>query len=165
MINRLIALVSAFVLTACGFTPLHAPAGLASGSSFKNVTVETIETGNPQNKEAAFHIKQRLRDRIGTGGTDYILRLRPTSRERRLGVSDQDVATRFDLSVSSRYEILDARTGDSLDTGSVRVVTTYGAPLDPYGREAAQSAAIRNVSAEAADRLMVKLAGFFANQK
>ena len=57
---------------------------------------------------------------------------------------------------------MDANSGKILDTGSVKGTTTFGAPIDPYGIVAADNNAKQQIAKEVADRVLVKLAGFYA---
>jgi len=47
--------------------------------------------------------------------------------------------------------------------GDVRAISTFGAPSDPYGTVAAQNNAEEQVAAEAADRIIARLAGYQAS--
>jgi len=163
MIKRtFLALGSATLLSACGFTPVHAPALGTNSSAFKSIAVETIVKGDEIDKEAAYYLGQRLRDRLGGEGSRHVLKVTPTLRRARLGISGDDIATRYDVSISSRYVLEDITTGDVLDSGSVSAVSSFGAPRDAYGRIAAEKNATQTVAAESADRILLRLASYYA---
>ena len=163
-----ILLSSALSLSACGFTPVHAP-GLGSslnggpsiGLSDFHITIPP--RGEIRDEQAAFYVLQNLRDRMGVDGSRFELSIDPEIRRLGIGVRSDDVETRFDMRIRLNYRISDPENGDILDRGDVTAVASFGASLDPYGRTAAEESAVRQVSSEAADRLIVRVAGFLAN--
>ena len=151
-------------LTACGFTPLHSQAAAAP------LPVVNLDFTNTQAKGATgdkveFLLRQSLKDRMakaGKSGTSpYTLSLNSKLTRRSLGIRVDDVASRFDLTLSVDYALIEAKSGDVLDRGTVRAVSTFGAPTDPYGRTTAQFDAEERVSTEASDLLILKLARYF----
>ena len=105
---------------------------------------------------------QRLRDRIGENSGKHILDLTPRLSRQRLGLSADDVASRYDADLEISYKLLDANSGKILDRGTVKGTTTFGAPIDPYGLVSAENNARQQISKEVADRLLVKLAGYYS---
>ena len=153
------------MLSACGFTPMHAPAGL-SDTAFTQVRTELAAGIEVQDKEAAFWVQQALKTRLGTGETaNHILRIKPAASRAGIGISGTDVATRYDLGLSIGYELIDIKTGALLDRGTVRAISTIAASTDPYALTSAEKATLRNLAANGADRLLVKMAGYYAKSK
>jgi len=155
----------AAALTACGFTPANAPRAADGSLAFKNIRVDIPKTGALIDDEAGFYLAQRLRERLGTNGTQHVMKVKTRIRRSGLGVSGDDVATRYDLTMTTNYVLSDAKTDEVLDQGTVKSVSTFGAPRDPFGRDAAENNAIRQTAAETADRLLYKLAGYYAKPK
>jgi len=161
-------LISAFcltALTACGFTPLHAPATTSSGINFEDVSIKITDGADQGDKEAGFFVMQRLRDRIGENTGKHILTLNPRLNRSGFGVSSIDVASRYDSTVTVKYSLADAKSGKILTSGSVSAVSTFGAPTDPYGLIAADKNALQQITKEAADRLLIRLASYYNNPK
>jgi len=164
MMKRLIiSLIALPLLSACGFTPLHTPAAGFNGASFGDVSIEVTDGRDAGDKEVGFYVMQRLRDRIGENTGKHILRLEPSLSRGRIGLSADDVASRYDSRLNIKYSLVDAKNGGLLTSGSVLSVSTFGAPLDPYGLVAADKNAVQQVAKETADRLLVKLAGYYAD--
>lgn len=151
------------LLTACGFTPMHAPSTGANGISFEDVSIKITDGADQGDKEAGFYVMQRLRDRIGENTGRHVLTLNPTLRRAGFGVNSRDVASRYDSTVTVKYTLNEAKSGKVLTTGSVTAVSTFGASRDPYGLIAADKSALQQTTKEAADRLLVKLASYYAN--
>ncbi len=144
-----------FALSACGFKPVHAPSAFGgNGLVFSDIAIET-----PGNEKIDFLLKQALRDRFGDNKTaPLILHVTPKTRRINLGIGADDVASRYDLVMDAGFILIDAKTGDEVYKDKVRVVSTFGAPRDPYGTATAQSNAEGQVANETADRIIAKLA-------
>jgi len=123
-------------LSGCGFTPMHAPSGFAGAQSanLSQVRIEVSDGKDENDKEAG----------------------------RRLGISADDVASRYDGSVRADYKLIEAKTGNVLDRGRISATSTFGASRDAYGVIASNDAAMRNTAEEAADRLIIQLATYFS---
>ena len=166
MIKTLLSAISLLLLTGCaGFTPLHAATSGANSAAFKNISVKVADGADQGDQEAGFFVMQRLRDRIGENNGGHVLTLNPTLRRSGFGINSIDVASRYDSTVAVRYTLTDGKSGKVLTSGSVTAVSTFGAPLDPYGLIAADKNATQQTTKEAADRILVKLASYYANPK
>ena len=158
----IIAAFAVPLLTACGFTPMHGTSLGANAAKFEDVSIQINDGRDAGDKEAGFLVMQRLRDRIGENTGKHILELTPKLRRQRLGISADDVASRYDSILEINYKLLDTKSGKILDRGTVKGTSTFGAPTDPYGIVAADSNAKQQTAKEVADRLLVKLAGYYA---
>lgn len=161
LIASVAILFSAF-LSACGFTPMHAPNSFGNmGVDYNELSIVTVN-----NEKIDFLLKQALRDRVGEHTkTRYRLTVEPRLSQSGLGRGTDDVASRYDLTMTTKIELLDTQSGQTVYTDTVSTVTTYGAPLDPYGEIAAQSNATEQIAVEATDRILVRLARYKAVQK
>ncbi|WP_084169055.1 LPS assembly lipoprotein LptE [Hellea balneolensis] len=161
----IIAALALPLLTACGFTPMHGSSLGANAAKFEDISIQINDGRDAGDKEAGFLVMQRLRDRIGENTGKHILELTPKLRRQRLGISADDVASRYDSILEVNYKLMDAKTGRILNKGKVKGTSTFGAPVDPYGIVAADNNAKQQTAKEVADRLLVKLAGYYADQK
>lgn len=162
MMKKILILSAALTLSACGFTPMHAPQLGTDGAAFKNIQIDVVEAADIANQEGTFWIQQALRDRLGDNGEKHVLEVKPKFSRRGLGISSQDVATRYDMIVTINYKLMDSATGDVLDKGKLSATSSFGAPRDPYGRSVSEQTAMQNVSKDAVDRLVVRLAAYYA---
>lgn len=161
----IIAVLAVPLLTACGFTPMHGGGLGSNAAKFEDISIQINDGRDAGDKEAGFLVMQRLRDRIGENTGKHILELTPRLRRQRLGISADDVASRYDSILEVNYKLLDAKTGRILNKGKVKGTSTFGAPVDPYGIVAADNNAKQQTAKEVADRLLVKLAGYYADKK
>ncbi len=146
-------------LGACGFRPVHAP--LTASSQAVALTNIAVEMG--ENEKINFLLTQALRDRMGQNAdAAYILKTKPDVQRMSLGISAQDVASRYDLKMNTKFELVERQSGKTVYAGEVQTVSTFGAPTDPYGTVTAQNNAEAQLAHEAADRIILRLAGFNA---
>ncbi len=160
-VKTLIIITAIFAINACGFRPMHAPNAFGSGMNLQNISVKMTA-----NEKIDFLLAQSLRDRMGDNeDSAYILSVEPKLKRSGLGVSGQDVASRFDLTMNVKFSLMDKNTGKIIFSDTARAVSTYGAPLDPYGSHTANENAKRQLAREAADRIITKIASYQAKQE
>lgn len=158
------ALFAAPLLAACGFTPLHSTSASAPLPALTLDFQETQASGATGDK-IEFLLRQSLKDRMSpSAASPYTLTLDSRLTRRSLGIRVDDVASRFDLILVVNYKLIKKSDGELMDRGSVRAISTFGAPTDPYGRTTAQFDAEERVTTEASDRLILNLARYFKTQ-
>lgn len=158
--------LSAFLTACAGFQPLHRAAG--DGGSLAPLSQVSVAVGYPDDaddKRAAYLIRQALESRIGEddAASRYLLRLTPRVRRSGLAVGRDDVASRFDYTIATRYQLVERATGATVSGGTLYNTASFGAPRDPYGRISAELNAAEQASGAAADALVTELALHFAD--
>ena len=153
------------IIQGCGFSPVHKTGSGLTGQAYSDVKIVSLNGENPDDKEAGFHIKQNMIDRIGQGDGTHILEITPQLRQRRLGITGDDIASRFEVSLRAKYRLIDDKTGDVLDKGSLTSISSFGSPLDPFGRISAEENAAERLAADIADDLVLKLSKFYADHE
>jgi len=156
---------AALFLTACGFTPLHGVAG-GSDAPLANVDVQLLDGNTVVDNQAGFFVTQRLNDRIGTQAETalFALEITPAYRRRRFGLTDADIASRYDVSVAARWKLINQKTGRVMRRGNTTTTTTFGAPDGPYGVITADNVGVEQAAGETADKLILELAKYFAER-
>lgn len=164
-IAALVMSAAALGLSGCGFTPVHAPANLSvsEAAPLQNMALIMEDGRDANDKEVGFHIQQRLKDRLASNSAQYTLTITPRWTRGRLGISADDVASRYDGNARAEYVLTDTKTGTILDKGRVTATSTFAASDDPYGVITANDNAVQNTAREAADRIIFKLAAHFAD--
>lgn len=164
MMRIFILSIFALTLTACGFTPLHATS--ESGINLSDLSVVIAPTQDVQDREAGYYMQQRLLDRTGNpDSAQHIVTITPKVSRRRLGVTNNDVASRYDINLAASYTLTDRKSGKILDTGIVNAVSTFGAPNDAFGLIAADTNGTKQGAKELADRLLLQLATYYSQVK
>ncbi|GLQ20564.1 hypothetical protein ACFFUB_00760 [Algimonas porphyrae] len=161
-ILTLLAMTAALLLSGCGFKPVHATS--AGQTSFNDIRLVVEEGDDEIDRQAGFQIRQRLRDRVGTSTqASYILTVRPSSTRIPLGLTGLDRASRFDSNLYAYWKLTEADKTEILASGTVNSATTFAADDDPYRLNATDNAARERVARDVADKLLVDLALYFAD--
>ncbi len=80
------------------------------------------------------------------------------------GLSEENVATWYELSLRVSYSLVDVESGQTLTAGVMPVNVSYNAAADPYAGIVAQQDGQRRAAAEAAQRIRIELASYFAGR-
>ena len=164
MIRTLILSSAALMLSACGFKPLHATSH--TGVNLSDVEVVLANVQDVQDREAGYYMQQRLLDRVSNqDSAKHIVTITPEVRRRRLGVTANDVASRYDITLRAKYELTERQSGKVLDKGTVSAISTFGAPDDSFGLIAADTNGTQQGAKELADRLLLKLSTYDSQEK
>jgi len=146
-------------LGGCGFTPLYADPGVTGGLS-------AIEINVPHGR-TAFLLGQDLEDSLARDRSSpaaYRLDLRVLEHRYPRGLQVNGVATRYETHVTITYRLVELASGAVIKTGVEPVEVSYAETDQPYAGIAAEQDAQARAASEAADRLRVSLAVFFANR-
>jgi len=161
--KRLCALFAVFLgivpLAACGFTPLYAEPGVSPGLS-------AIEVRVPHGR-TAFLLGEALDDAFARDRGQpprYRLELVMTERDYSRGLNLANTAKFFEDEFTVRYKLVEIGGGRVLKEGVQSVEVTYSAADQPYAGVAAQEDAQKRAADQAAERIRIDLASYFARK-
>jgi LPS-assembly lipoprotein len=146
-------------LSGCGFTPLYATPGVASGLSSVEVVAPDGRTGYLIRE----HLDDALvknRDRAPT----YRMSLQLGEQRYPRGLRVDNVATRYEYVLVATYSLVEIATGAEAKRGRVRVQLTYDSADQPYASIAAQQDVADRAAEEAARRIQLELAAWLATK-
>jgi|GEM_PF-197225 LPS-assembly lipoprotein len=149
----------ALPLAGCGFTPLYATPGVSPALS-------SVEVVTPDGRLGHL-LGEDLRDNLAidrSAPPRYRLALAVDEQRYARGFSTEEVATWYELSVRVSYSLIDAGTGQTLTAGVTPVHVSYNAVNDPYAGIVAQQDGQKRAAAEAAQRIRIELASWFAGR-
>ena len=151
------AAVSAVGLTGCGFTPMYAQSS-ASGS------LEDISVQLSEHSRGGFLLQQRLNDARGRHDdhASWKLMLDTSSRRTPRGLRVNNVASRYEITMTVKFELRDAATGKVALKDQIEAMATYDSADQPYAGLAAEQDGEARVAAQAADLLRLRLLRYFA---
>jgi LPS-assembly lipoprotein len=113
-------------------------------------------------------VRTSLLDQLNPAGADvpnrYILQVHLQRSAQSLGIQLNDEITRFNLVLTARFELLDAKGGRVLYEDQVRRIASYNVAEQPYATLAAEVDAERRVANEVGNNIRTVLAVYFANQ-
>jgi LPS-assembly lipoprotein len=149
----------ALPLAGCGFTPLYATPGVSPALAHVEVVTPDGRLGHLLGED--------LRDDLAVDrGSEPRYRLALAVDEQRYarGLSTEEVATWYELSVRVSYSLIDLGSGRTLTAGVTPVHVSYNAVNDPYAGIVAQQDGQKRAAAEAAQRIRIELAAWFAQR-
>ena len=153
------SLAVALPLGACGFTPLYAQPGVAS-------SLPAIEVIAPQGRVGEL-MRAELNDALGRDlATDAAYRLDLWYRADRVGrgLRIDNVVSRYELVLQVEYRLYDRATNRELRRRRVTSEVTYNNVDEPYAAIAGQQDAEARAAADAARRIHLDLASWFATR-
>jgi LPS-assembly lipoprotein len=147
------------LLGGCGFTPLYATPGVSSGLSNIEVVTPEGRTGHLLSEDLQDNLAVRRGEPVA-----YQLALHLDEERYARGLSNENVATWYELSLRVSYSLIEKASGKTMTAGVMPISVSYNAVNDPYAGIVAQQDGQKRAAAEAAQRIRVELATFFAQQ-
>ncbi len=147
------------LLCGCGFTPLYAVDGVSPSLSGVEVVTPEGRTGHL--------LSEDLQDdfaRARGKPARYRLALAVDENRYARGLTFEQVATWYELSVRVSYSLMDLTSGKTLTAGVAPVSVSYNAVNDPYSGIVAQQDGQKRAASEAAQRIRIALASYFADR-
>jgi LPS-assembly lipoprotein len=155
------ALALSVGLEGCGgFTPLYAAQGVSP-------KLAAIEVGQPDGR-LGFYMREYLEDSLARDRNQpAVYRLNFSNRELRVprGITISNAASRYEVDLSTNYALIEIATGKEVTRGLVQVNVTYDVQAQPYASLSAQQDGERRVAEQAADRVRIELATYFASPR
>ena len=154
-----VLMVAAVALSACGFTPLYGPQSVTKGLSAIEVVAAPGRTG--------YLLREKLDDAFARD-----VNVLPSHRlvysiaEQRYarGVRVDNVANRYELSLTASWQLMDSKTGQAVRTGTTSAAVTYDSADQPYASIAAQQDSEERAATELARRIQLELATWLAGK-
>jgi LPS-assembly lipoprotein len=151
--------VAALTLSACGFTPLYGSQTVTKGFGSIEVVAASGRSG--------YLLREKLDDALAR---DVSLppthRLVYTINEVRYarGVRVDNVANRYELSLTANWRLMDIKTGQQVRAGSTNTAVTYDSADQPYASIAAQQDSQERAATEVARKIQLDLATWLAGK-
>ncbi len=117
----------------CGFTPLYGPRAVTRGSA-----PSRWSRRRPHRLPAAREAGRRLRARRQRAAARYRLIYAVSEQRYARGVRVDNVANRFELTLTASWRLMDTKTGEAVRTGVTSAAVTYDSADQPYASIAAQ---------------------------
>lgn len=151
---------AALGLAGCaGFTPMYAQPGVVAG--LERIAVEVPDT------RTGFLLRERLEDAFGQNrSAQPVYRLVTRVRETRspLGRRADDTATRYALTLTVAYDLVEIPGNRRVYRDVVTVSTTYAASVQPYAGVVSSQDGSERAVAQAADLIRRDLAQVLAER-
>jgi len=166
--NRILGLVfglaTALSLGACGFRPLYAVGTTPEGIStyFTQVFVEPIPG------RQGVHLRNQLMDQLTPEGTPsaaaYRLSIKLEDVKEGLAIQENTQITRYNYSLTAKYELRDSVSGEVLDHGTARAIAAYNVADSQFATQSAERDAQERAAREAGEDIRLRLGLYFENR-
>jgi LPS-assembly lipoprotein len=155
-----LALAPALLGGCAGFQPLYAAEGVAP-------KLAAIEVAEPEGR-LGFLMHDYLTDSLAKDRDQpAIYRLAYANRELRVprGINVSNTATQYEVDLWTTYTLTEIATGKVVTRGLVKVNVTYDVQAQPYAALSEAQDGERRAAEQAADRLRLELASYFASPR
>lgn len=160
MRRAVILLALCLPLAACGFTPLYAVPGVSP-------SLAAIDVVAPQGRVGQL-MREELDDALGRDlavAPAYRLDLFYRTDRVGRGLRIDNVVSRYELVLNVEYRLVERAGGGELKRGRIKSEVTYDSIDQPYASIAAQQDAEVRAAADAARRIHLDLASWFAARR
>jgi LPS-assembly lipoprotein len=161
--RRGVLLALAALLGGCGFRPMLRQV------DDTNVQGElaAVDVKTPSNR-LGYLVRDNLLDALNPAGVQvpprYLLQISLQSRKSALGIQLDNTVTRFNLTLTARFRLLDADNQRVLYSSVVRRVSSYNAIRAPYAELAAELEAQNRAARDVGTDIRTQLAIHFVRQ-
>jgi LPS-assembly lipoprotein len=159
-----LAAAAALAVSACGFTPLYATGTTPEGmtSYFGQVYVEPIAG------RQGVHLRNQLMDALTPEGTPssaaYRLTIKLEDVKEGLAIQENTQITRYNYSLTAKYELRDAVSGEVLDRGTTRAIAAYNVVDSQFATQSAERDAQDRAAREVGEDIRLRLGLYFQNR-
>ena len=158
--RRGVVLALGALLGGCGFRPMLKPVDDADVQS----ELAAIEVRTSTDR-LGYLVRDNLLDQLNPSGVEvpsrYLLQINLRRRSTALGIQLDNTATRFNLTLTARFRLLDAATRKVLYSSSASRIASYNAIRAPYAELAAQLDAEERAARDVGTDIRTQLAIHF----
>ena len=159
----LVALGVGVALVGCGFRPMLRQVE----DTHVRTELAAIEVKTPTDR-LGYLVRDNLLSQLNPAGVEnpnrYRLQISLQRHVAALGIKLDNTATRYNLTLTARFRLLDTATQRVLYSSIVRRVASYNAIQDPFAQLAAELAAEQNAAREVSNEIEIQLAIHFVRQ-
>jgi len=152
---------AALAASACGFAPIYATPE-ANFAPLRDIAVA------PRGQEKIDYIfSQVMSDKLGAYTPSGAYRLETVLSEHRqgFGIRVDDVATRYESTVTAQYRLVRAADDTVLLQGRRAGISSYDVADDPYAELTAEQRSLERATELAAEKVRLDLTLYFANRR
>jgi LPS-assembly lipoprotein len=155
---------AALSLAGCGFRPLYAVGTTPDGMSsyFGQVHVDPIPG------RQGVHLRNQLLDAMTPDGTPtnaaYNLNVQLSDTKEGLAIQENTQITRYNYTLTAKYELRDAVSNEVLDKGTARAIAAYNVVDSQFGTQAAERDAQERAAREVGEDIRLRIGLYFENR-
>lgn len=152
------ALVATLGVSSCGFSPLYATAD----SRFASLGAIKVEVGDGR---LNYLFAESMNEKLGARADEPIYVLETVLSEQRqgFGIRVDDVATRYESTVTAAYRLRRISDGEVVIRGQRDGTASYDVPTDPYAELFAEERAKERAVTLSVEKIRLDLSLYFAH--
>ena len=162
--RAVVVAAAAISLAGCGFRPLYAVGTTPDGMSsyFGQVYVDPIPG------RQGVHLRNQLLDAMTPGGTPssaaYNLNVQLNDTKEGLAIQENTQITRYNYTLTAKYELRDAVSNEVLDKGTARAIAAYNVVDSQFGTQSAERDAQERAAREVGEDIRLRIGLYFENR-
>lgn len=129
---------------------------------FSAIKVEMI--ANRTGQQLRNHLLDLLTPRGQPAKARYLLKVTLQERNREVALDPTGLATRTNVTVSARYALVNAATGELLTTGSARAFSSYNLTESEFSNLTAENDTVARATELIATDIRARLAAYFVER-
>jgi LPS-assembly lipoprotein len=114
------------------------------------------------------HLRNQLLDALTPQGTPsnsaYRLSIKPVDVKEGLAIKENTQITRYNYSLTAKYELRDAVSNEVLDQGTTRAIAAYNVVDSQFATQSAERDAIDRATREVGEDIHLRLGLYFENR-
>lgn len=164
---RLPALLTAlFLLVSCGFQPVYGTVDDREHLELSTYLagVEVAPISGREGQQLRIMLEDRLNPADSASIYDKSFRLNIALKLRRdpVIVQPDGSIARYQMVLTSTYRLTDVETGESMDSGQIRRISSFDVPIEKFAVYVAERDATRRALTELSEEYRMRLIAYFA---
>lgn len=149
----------------CGFTPLYTSVE-GTGQPVLVQSLSQVRVA-PISGRTGQLVYRALQQEIGTrvDGNRFLLKVQPVVDVDGLALESDAAETRFNLTMTAEFELVDQATDEILLTGNTRAVSAYNRTDSRYGTIIAREDAEANASQVVSENIVLRVGAYLRGQQ
>src|SRR5690606_30430679 len=153
----------------CGFTPVYGTNDdydIEIGTYLASIKVEHHRVSGVLGQQLENALEDRLNptSKDSLYGTAFRLQFTVVPRQDAAIIEQTGVIQRFNIVLTSNYKLVDAYTGEVLDSGTVRRTASFFNAPEKYAAYVAEKDAVQRALVEMSEDYRLRLASYFARE-
>lgn len=150
------------VLTACGFRPLYGPQGGYDASLAELASVRVLPIPDRIGQVLHNNLLDRLTPRGAPLNPRYRLAVSMAKQKEGLAFEKDESVTRFNITLSARYQLTEIASGSVVTAGSTRSVAAFNVVQSEFANISAEADAERRAARAVGEDIWIRLGVYFS---
>ena len=160
---RVLSLLSAMWLAACGFTPVHKSMESDSEFSEKLAAIEIVSSHDLIGQSFKTNLDNLLNPTSSSIAKKHKMVVKVTKSEVPLAIQEDRTITRYKVILNANYVITDIETGEKIDSGDIRRDGGYDKVDSDYATYISEEDTTKRIIKELAEDAKIRIISVMLN--